>query len=93
MILLIFTVSAGDQLATPAALPRCPWEPVSPAAFTLTARLPNMQGEGQSILCCPYTHTAWEQGAWLRLHSLSCLLSNDKSYGGGVIYIPPPQGL
>lgn len=26
MILLIFTVSTGDQPATPAALPRCPWE-------------------------------------------------------------------
>lgn len=44
MILLIFTVSTGDQSATPAALPRCPWEPVSPAAAAPAPKLPSVSG-------------------------------------------------
>lgn len=44
MILLIFTVSTGDQPATPAALPRCPPEPVSPAGPTYAPLLPGVPG-------------------------------------------------
>lgn len=44
MILLIFTVSAGDQPATPAALPRCPREPVGSAAPTPAPRMLSVSG-------------------------------------------------
>lgn len=83
MILLIFTVSAGDQLATPAALPRCPWEPVSPAAFILTPTQLNMPGVRPSFAVL--TDFAWEQGAWRRPHAVCYPMTN--LMGGGVLYI------
>lgn len=51
MILLIFTVSTGDQPATPAALPRCPrgpWVPLPPLATT--PLLPSVPGPLCSVL-------------------------------------------
>lgn len=62
MILLIFTVSTGDQLATPAALPRCPGEPVSPSVFTSTPKPPNILVHSLLLLSLHILHRTKEPG-------------------------------